>query len=254
MELFIAGTFFLLGAIIASFVGVVVARYKTGQGIVSGRSHCDACDAALSPLALIPLVSYVSSRGRAACCGARISPLSTIAEGVLGGLFALSYSTLGLTVALPFFLLALAALLALVEYDLMHQILPPSFLVVFSACAAISGFLSASTIGAFGLSALVGGGMALFFALLNLLSSGRLMGLADTPLVLGLALLVGAAASIPGFVFTFWIGSVIGIGVLLSRPPGSRIGVEVPLAPFLAAGFLLAFFTQWNPFFFSGLL
>ena len=26
------------------------------------------------------------------------------------------------------------------------------------------------------------------------------------------------------------------------------MGVEVPFAPFLAAGFLLAYFTQWNPF------
>jgi prepilin signal peptidase PulO-like enzyme (type II secretory pathway) len=26
------------------------------------------------------------------------------------------------------------------------------------------------------------------------------------------------------------------------------MGVEVPFAPFLAAGFLLAYFTAWNPF------
>jgi prepilin signal peptidase PulO-like enzyme (type II secretory pathway) len=34
------------------------------------------------------------------------------------------------------------------------------------------------------------------------------------------------------------------------RPKGSRIGVEVPFAPFLAAGFILAYVTQWNPFLF----
>ena len=73
------------------------------------------------------------------------------------------------------------------------------------------------------------------------------MGLADTPLVFGLALLVGSAA-LSGFVFSFWIGAVIGILILLRRPAGTRMGVEVPFAPFLAAGFLLAYFTQWNPF------
>ena len=46
----------------------------------------------------------------------------------------------------------------------------------------------------------------------------------------------------------FWKSVVVGIFVLLRRPTGSRIGTEVPFAPFLAAGFLLAYFTQWNPF------
>jgi prepilin signal peptidase PulO-like enzyme (type II secretory pathway) len=40
--------------------------------------------------------------------------------------------------------------------------------------------------------------------------------------------------------------------VLLGRPRGSRMGVEVPFAPYLAAGFLLAYFTEWNPFIFIG--
>ncbi|MFH1178260.1 MAG: hypothetical protein V1711_00840, partial [bacterium] len=76
---------------------------------------------------------------------------------------------------------------------------------------------------------------------------GRAMGLADSPLVFGLALLTGDSA-FPGFIFSFWIGAVIGILLLARRPRGTRMGVEVPFAPFLAAGFLLAYFTQWNPF------
>lgn len=72
------------------------------------------------------------------------------------------------------------------------------------------------------------------------------MGLADSPLVFGLAMLAGPSA-LAGFVFSFWIGAVIGLGVLAGRPRGSRMGVEVPFAPYLAAGFLLAYFTQWNP-------
>ena len=75
------------------------------------------------------------------------------------------------------------------------------------------------------------------------------MGLADAPLVFGLALLVGPAA-LPGFIFSFWIGALLGIIILARRPRGSRMGVEVPFAPFLAAGFLIAYFTQWNPFLF----
>jgi prepilin signal peptidase PulO-like enzyme (type II secretory pathway) len=76
------------------------------------------------------------------------------------------------------------------------------------------------------------------------------MGLADAPLAFGLAFLTGRAA-LPGFIFSFWIGAVVGIALLLRRPRGSRMGVEVPFAPYLAAGFILAYFTQWNPFLFA---
>jgi len=72
------------------------------------------------------------------------------------------------------------------------------------------------------------------------------MGLADAPLAAGLALLVGHAA-LPGFLFSFWIGAGVGIVLLAMAPRGSRMGIEVPFAPFLAAGFLLAYFTQWDP-------
>ena len=73
------------------------------------------------------------------------------------------------------------------------------------------------------------------------------MGLADAPLSFGLAILVGPIA-FSGFIFSFWIGAILGIAMLLRRPAGSRMGIEVPFAPYLAAGFLLAYFTQWNVF------
>ena len=73
------------------------------------------------------------------------------------------------------------------------------------------------------------------------------MGLADAPLAFGLSVLTGSTA-VSGFVFSFWVGAVIGIVLLLRRPRGSRMVVEVPFAPFLAIGFLLAYFTQWNLF------
>ncbi len=239
--------FFLLGAIIASFVGVVVSRYGTGQSILSGRSRCDACGRTLDALALVPFVSYVVLRGRAACCGARISPSSTVAEALLGALFALAYAAIGPTLALLCMLIALASLLAIVEYDLMHQIIPPPFLAVFLPASFAVGALEAPSLALLGISAAIAFAFAFFFALLHFLSAGRLMGLADIPLVFGLALLTGPAA-LAGFVFSFWIGAVIGIVILLRRPRGSRMGTEVPLAPFLAAGFLLAYFTAWNPF------
>jgi leader peptidase (prepilin peptidase) / N-methyltransferase len=238
--------FFVLGALIASFVGVVAGRLNTGQSITRGRSRCDACNATVHPLALIPFVSYVGLRGRAGCCGARLSFLSPMSELVLGALFVYVYNLFGMGLSLFLFLLALALLLALVLYDLAHQILPPALLATFLGVSAISSFLRAPTPDLWYHEVLVALGICGLFLLIHLLSRGRAMGLADAPFVFALALLVGPAA-IPGLVFSFWIGAVIGIIILFQRPPGSRMMVEVPFAPFLAAGFILALITEWNP-------
>ncbi len=244
---------FVLGAVVASLVGVISGRLHTGQGFLMGRSRCDACNAPLSPSSLIPIVSYLILRGKSGCCGARISPLSPLAELLLGSLFVLSYLHLGLTLALLFFLISLSVLLALVLYDLSHQILPLSLLAVFVSISAVAGFYTAPSTSAYYSSLSTALFIAIGLALIHFLSRGRLMGLADAPLTFGLTLLTGQSA-LSGFVFSFWIGAAVGILILLKRPSGSRMGVEVPFAPFLAAGFILAYFTQWNLFAFITVL
>ena len=245
MSFFVALALFVLGMIGASFVGVLAGRLHTGQSFLAGRSRCDACNAPLSPAALVPVLSYVVSLGRAQCCRARLSPFAPVSELLLGALFVLAYGRLGLTVPLPFLLAALALLAALVVYDLAHQILPSSLLVLFVATAAVAGFLSAPSSVAFFNTLVTAGLISGSLLLVHYISRGRAMGFADAPLSFGLALLSGPAA-FSGFIFSFWIGAVIGSVLLLQRPRGSRMGVEVPFAPYLAAGFLLAYFTQWN--------
>ena len=129
---------FALGAIAASFVGVVVARLNTGEGFLAGRSRCDACGEPLSSGALVPIISYLVSGGRARCCGAHLSWYAPLTELLLGGLFVLSYSKLGLTGALFWMLLSISLLLALVLYDLAHQILPTVLLSLFVAASALT--------------------------------------------------------------------------------------------------------------------
>ena len=249
MVFLISCALFLLGAIIASFIGVVTARLATGQSFLRGRSRCDACAMLLGPYQLVPILSYFATKGRSYCCGARLSWVAPLSEFLLGALFVLAYCTVGFTYALPFMLAALSLLLALVLYDLAHQILPFPLLIPFVVVSALFSILSADSVQAFLNTFLVASVLAGILATIHVVSRGRAMGLADTPFVFGCALLAGPAA-FSGFIFSFWIGAIIGILLLVRRPRGSRMGVEVPFAPFLAAGFLLAYFTQWNPFIF----
>lgn len=242
--------FFLLGAVMASFMGVVAVRLSTGQSFLHGRSRCDACTKPLSPIALVPVVSILLSRGRATCCGARISWINPVTELLLGTLFVLAYMKIGLSPALLTFLGALALMLLLVLYDLAHQILPPVPLELFILFSVVTSFLLAPSYEAWVQVGVTASFLTLFIAALHFFSRGRAMGFADAPFTLGCALLASGNA-LSGILFSFWIGAAVGIVILAGRPRGSRMGVEVPFAPFLAAGFLLAYFTQWNPLYFT---
>ncbi len=245
MQLFFGAAFFLLGAVCASFAGLLAARLNTGTPIARGRSRCDACGKTLAPSALVPIASYLFSCGRARCCGARISFVSTLTELALGALFVLAFALLGLSLALVPFLAALVIITALVLYDLAHQILPPPLLTALLACALLYAALVAPSYASLAGTGAAAFAIALFLAALSFFSGGRAMGAADAPFAFALALLAGELA-FSGIVYSFWIGAVIGIGVLLRRPGGPTMGIEVPFAPFLAAGFLLALFTGWN--------
>jgi prepilin signal peptidase PulO-like enzyme (type II secretory pathway) len=164
---------------------------------------------------------------------------------VLGVVFALAYGVLGIGIPLAVFLVATLLLAFVVLYDVRHTIVPLETTAVLAVLAA--GFTWLTLPYLFVQTILLACGIALVFVLLHVFSGGRAMGLGDAPVALALSLLVGAPAAIPGFLFSFWIGALVGIGILVARPGGPTMGIQVPFVPFLAAGYLLAYFTAWNP-------
>lgn len=248
MEAMLPVVFFVLGAIAASFLGVVAGRVYTGQSWLRGRSQCDSCGRMLGVLDLIPILSWVSSMGRCRSCGSQISYLYSLAEVTLGTLFLVSYLQFGLGLPLFLFLSALLFLTFIVLYDLRHTVVPPLASWLFVVCATLFAFVTAPNQLILGLTLMIAGAIGLLFFLLFLFSGGRAMGLGDAPVALGLSLLAGSA-SLAGLLFSFWIGALLGIAILVTTPKGHRIGIEVPFVPFLAGGFLLALFTGWNPLF-----
>ena len=246
MEIILTIAFAGFGAILASFVGVLAERVHTGESAVSGRSRCNSCNRQLSALDLVPVFSWIVSWGRCRSCKARVPFSYTVSEIAFASLFALSYLKLGLSLSLGLLLVALVILLFIVLYDLRHTIVPPyasGLLVLVSVLFAYVAYGSGQLLGV----VLITSGMIAFgFFLFFFLSHGRMMGLGDSPVALSLSLIAGPFA-LAGLLFSFWIGALIGIGILVTRPKGHRMGIEVPFVPFLALGYLLAFFTQWNP-------
>ena len=64
----------LLGAIVGSFLATIVIRWPMGTSIANGRSRCDGCGISLSPLSLVPVISYILQRGKCRSCDAAINP------------------------------------------------------------------------------------------------------------------------------------------------------------------------------------
>jgi leader peptidase (prepilin peptidase)/N-methyltransferase len=57
---------------IGSFLGVVAERWPKGNSVVLDRSRCPHCQHVLSPIDLIPLVSWIATGARCRHCGARL--------------------------------------------------------------------------------------------------------------------------------------------------------------------------------------
>ena len=111
--------FFLVGSILASFLGLVIDRFPE-QSIVFPASHCDSCQTRLRPLDLIPIVSQVIGRFRCRYCKARYPVWYALFELSLGLLF-LAFSCDFLTLGQ---IILIAAGLTLGIYDFRHQEYP----------------------------------------------------------------------------------------------------------------------------------
>ncbi len=237
---------FILGALLASFVGVIAERAYTGQSWKHGRSRCNSCRRELNGRDLVPMLSWLWYRGRCRQCGAKVPWQYPLSELVLGALFALSYARFGLSVQFALMLPILLTLGFIVIYDLRHTVVPAaSSNLLILLCAAFAA-VSAPSVQSLGVTLITAALVGFFFLAFYVFSRGRAMGLGDTPVSFALALLAGRQA-VPGVMFSFWIGAVIGILILVFRKGGPRMGIEVPFVPFLAAGFLLALFSQWSP-------
>ena len=111
--------FFLVGTILASFLGLIIDRFPE-QSIVFPASHCDSCQTRLRPLDLIPIVSQVVHRFRCRYCKVRYPFWYAFFE--LGsGLFFLAFSYDFLTLGQ---LILISAGLTLGIYDFRHQEYP----------------------------------------------------------------------------------------------------------------------------------
>jgi len=251
--------FFVFGLIIGSFLNVVIFRFNTGRHF-GGRSECMVCRNKLHFYELIPLFSFFALGGKCGNCKAKISNQYPIVEFISGLIFASLFlkfqdifyiNTLVFSISYAYYATMFSILLVIAVYDFKHKIIPDVLSIILGVMAFIglfffSNYLFYPHIPSV-LELLSGVMLALPFAFIWFVSKGTWMGLGDAKLALGLGWLLGYSRILSGAVLAFWSGAIIGlILIIFSKKHG--IKSEIPFAPFLVLGVLLAFLFELHLF------
>ena len=114
----------VLGAIIGSFLNVVIHRLPQEESVVFPSSRCPECSSVIAFYDNVPVLSYLLLRGRCRSCSTPISLRYPAVEVLTALLFVAVFWHEGLTAALAFDLIFIAAIIALIFIDATNWILP----------------------------------------------------------------------------------------------------------------------------------
>ena len=134
----------ILGAVVGSFVNVVIYRLPRGESLVRPGSHCPGCGAAVAAYDNVPLVSWVALRGRCRACRTRISVRYPVVEAATAALFAAAAIRFGLVAEVGAYLVLFAALVALSMVDLDRHIVPRK--IIYATAVLACPFLVAQVV------------------------------------------------------------------------------------------------------------
>jgi leader peptidase (prepilin peptidase)/N-methyltransferase len=255
----VAGIF---GGVIGSFLNVVIHRLPREESIVLPSSRCPSCGAVIAFYDNVPVLSYLMLGGRCRACKIHISARYPAVEALTGLLWVAVAWHDGLSYALPFDLVFVTAIVALIFIDAEHMILPNAITypgIVFSLIARVAlpflmgephfddlpmllnGPLSgmpiwgASLIGAL-IGALAGGGsLWLMGWTWEKLRGVEAMGLGDVKMMFMVGAYLGWRLTVLNIFLGVFSGSLIGIALMLRQ--GKRdMKMLLPFGVFLGIG------------------
>ena len=242
---YIATIIFVFGAVIGSFLNVLIYRLPIGMDFKKGNSICPNCNHKLNWKDLFPLFSWIFLGGKCRYCKAPISKQYPIVEALNGSAYVLSYIFLcggnaieGLNLKLVGYMIVMSALIVVSWIDFKHQIIPDSMWIailvggLFIVGDALitgeftKGWIITRVVGFFTVSGL--------FFLIALLSGGRAMGGGDIKLMAAVGFVLGWKAVIIALFMSAVLGVIFSIGRKLVAKAEMK-GV-IPFGPFLAMG------------------
>jgi leader peptidase (prepilin peptidase)/N-methyltransferase len=139
---FWAGVLFVFGCLVGSFLNVCIHRLPRGLSVVSPPSHCPHCGYSIPWFLNIPLVTWLSLRGRCANCRAPIAARYFLVELITGLVFLGAWVNAGRQsplLALAY-CLVLAGLIVATFIDFEHFIIPDEVTIGGMVAGALCSF------------------------------------------------------------------------------------------------------------------
>lgn len=236
MEFYLIEIAFLFGLIFGSFYNVVIYRLPKKLSLVRPGSSCPTCQHELTPLELIPVLSFIWQKGRCENCGQAIAwryPLIELTTGLGFALIAWQSSSW------PDFLVGtifFSLLLILAFIDLDHKLLPNTLTLLGVALGLFFSLLGWNLTFT---TSLIGGvvGFSLLFAIAIISRGG--MGMGDVKMMAFIGTFLGWQAVFVVLFIASFFGSVGGLLYLYLTKQGRK--TQIPFGPSLALGALLVY-------------
>lgn len=214
----LAGAAAIFGAILGSFLNVVIARVPQGLSVVRPRSRCPRCLAPIAWYDNVPVASWLVLRARCRACRAPIPWRYPLVEVLGAGAAAASVLRHGPTLAAAFELAFVALLVCLALIDLDTWLLPHALtwpVIAVGVGAAALGAGAAPSLRSSVTGAAVGWAA---FAIVSFGGSRLLkketLGFGDVWLLAGLGAFLGLRAILPVVLLASVQGSVVGLALL----------------------------------------
>jgi leader peptidase (prepilin peptidase)/N-methyltransferase len=266
---------FILGSIIGSFLNVLIDRLSHEQSI-GGRSKCDYCGKTLTWKDLIPVVSFVWTKGKSRCCKKQLTAFYPLVELGTGLAFVLSWffiepqafvqappvlfqNVLGIEVTSDILvredwwfellyrglvLTLVSCLIVMLFADLKYYIIPDVMQIGASTCVFFVYLLIQISFSAFIYKLLSSIIILLPILLLYLGTRGKGMGFADVKYAGFMGFFLGVVSGFWALYISFISGAIISVIALLLKK--KQIKSRIPFGPFLIFGTLVVFlFPEW---------
>lgn len=257
---------FIFGAMIGSFLNVVIHRVPDGKSVVFPNSACPQCGSAIKGYDNIPILSWLILAGKCRNCKGAISFRYPAVELLTAGLWVLTFWRTEFNPMLPVNIAIVSVIVALMFIDAEHMILPnvityPLFVFAFAVRILFPILFGdqyftdtttfsegvfvglptwGSSVAAGVAGALAGGGsLWLIGAIWKSIRGIDAMGLGDVKMMLGLGAILGWKLTIVAIFIAAFSGALIGIALIIKQKD-KNLQAQIPFGIFLGIGSIIA--------------